>query len=79
LCIFVLDLVPSNIGFGLRFKDFSWNPSLVLQLGCDSISGILVDLRLHVFGHSIPYGRFSFPENLVSILLAVWEIRGFEN
>jgi hypothetical protein len=54
LCIFVLDLDSSNAGFGLRFEDFSWNPSFVLELGSLSIPDDLVCLRPQVFGHSIP-------------------------
>jgi hypothetical protein len=53
LRIFVLDLDPSNAGFDLQFKDFNWNHSFVIELGCDSIPNNLVGWRLQVFGQSI--------------------------
>jgi hypothetical protein len=31
VCIFVLDLDPSNSGFGLGFEDFGWNPSVLVE------------------------------------------------
>jgi hypothetical protein len=31
-CIFVLDLDPSNSGFGLGFDNFGWNPSFLVEL-----------------------------------------------
>jgi hypothetical protein len=37
MCIFVLDLDPSNFEFGLILEDFGWNPSFFVELGCDSI------------------------------------------
>jgi hypothetical protein len=54
LCIFVLDLDPSNSGFGLGFEDFGWNPSFLVELGCDSIPSDLLRLRSQVLGYSIP-------------------------
>jgi hypothetical protein len=53
LCIFVLDLDPSNAIFDLRVTDFGWSRRLVVELGDLSILGDLVGLRLQVFGHSI--------------------------
>jgi hypothetical protein len=50
----MLDLDPLNTRFGLRFKDFSWNPSFVLELGLLSILGNLVGLRPQDFGRRIP-------------------------
>jgi hypothetical protein len=52
-CIFVLDHDPSNSEFGLRLKDFGWNPSYLVELGCDSIPDDLVHLRSQVLGYSI--------------------------
>jgi hypothetical protein len=31
-CIFMLDLDPSNSGFGLGFEDFGWTPSFLVEL-----------------------------------------------
>jgi hypothetical protein len=75
LCIFVLDLDPSNSGFVLGFEDFGWNPSFLVELGCDSIPGNLVCLTPQVLG--IPHGRFTSPPNLASIHSAGWEIHGW--
>jgi hypothetical protein len=52
-CIFVLDHDPSNSEFGIGLKDFGWNPSFLVELGCDSIPGDLVRLRSQVLGHNI--------------------------
>jgi hypothetical protein len=76
LCIFVLDHDPLISGFGLRLKDFGWNPSFLVELGCDSIPDDLVRLRSQVLGYSISWGRFSSPPNLTSRAQAVWEIHG---
>jgi hypothetical protein len=54
LCIFVLDLDPSNSRFDLRFQDFGWNPGFLVELGLWSIPSVLIGLRLQVFGYSIP-------------------------
>jgi hypothetical protein len=32
LCIFALDLGPSNSRFGLGFEDFEWNPSFLVEI-----------------------------------------------
>jgi hypothetical protein len=53
LYILVLDDDPSISGFGLRLKDFGWNPSFLVELGSRSILGDLVGLRQQVLGHSI--------------------------
>jgi hypothetical protein len=53
LRIFVLDLDPSNSGFGLGFVDFGWNPNFLAELGGDSIPGVVVRLRTQVLGYSI--------------------------
>jgi hypothetical protein len=50
---FVLDHDPSISGFGLRLKNFDWNPSFLVDLGCDSIPGDLVCLWSQDLGHSI--------------------------
>jgi hypothetical protein len=54
LCIFVLDHEPSISRFGLRSKDFGWNASFLVEIGCDSILGDLVHLRAQTLGHIIP-------------------------
>jgi hypothetical protein len=76
LCIFVLDLDPPISDFGLRLKDFSWNPSFMVELSCDSIPSDLVCLRSPDLEHSISYGCFIYPPNLSSRAQAVWEIHG---
>jgi hypothetical protein len=76
LCIFVLDLDPSNSGFCLHFEDFAWNPGFLVELGLLSITSDLVCLRLQVFGYSIPKGCFTSSPNLFSIHAVVWEIHG---
>jgi hypothetical protein len=53
LCIFVLDLDPPISGFGLQLKDFGWNPSFLVELGCDLIPGDLVHLSSQVLRYSI--------------------------
>jgi hypothetical protein len=53
LCIFVLDLDPTNSEFGLRLKDFGWKPSFVLELGIISIPLNSLGLRLQIRRHSI--------------------------
>jgi hypothetical protein len=53
LCIFVLDLDPPISGFDIRLNDFGWNPSFLVELGCDSIRGDLVHLRSQDLGYSI--------------------------
>jgi hypothetical protein len=53
MCIFVLDLDPTNSAFGLGFEDFRWNPSFLVELSCDLIPGDLVGLKAQVLGHSI--------------------------
>jgi hypothetical protein len=53
LCIFVLDLDPSNYKFGLRLKDFGWNPSSLCELGRISVPLDLVGLGLPIRGYSI--------------------------
>jgi hypothetical protein len=45
---------PSISEFGLRLKDFGWNPSFFVELGCDSIPGDLVRLRTQVWGIASP-------------------------
>jgi hypothetical protein len=52
--MFVLDLDTSNSELALRFEDFSWNPSFLVELGCDSIPGNLVCLRSQVWGIASP-------------------------
>jgi hypothetical protein len=74
LCIFVLDHDPSNSGFGLWLKDFGWNPSFFVELGCDSIPGDLV--RLRAWGIASPRDA-SPPPNLVSRAETVCEIHGW--
>jgi hypothetical protein len=54
LCIFVLDIDPSNSGFGLRFEDFGWNLNFFIELGSLSIPGDLSGLRPQVSRHIIP-------------------------
>jgi hypothetical protein len=66
LRLFVLDLDPSNSGFGLGFEDFGWNLSLLVELDCDSIPGVLFRLRSQVLGYGISYGHFTYPPNLTS-------------
>jgi hypothetical protein len=70
----VLDHDPSNSEFGLRLKDFGWNPSFLVELSCDSIPDDLVRLRAQVLGYSISYGRFMSPPNLSSRAQVVCEI-----
>jgi hypothetical protein len=53
LCIFVLDLDPSNSEFGLRFNDFSWKPSFALELGRISIPLGSLGLTIQIRRHSI--------------------------
>jgi hypothetical protein len=47
-CLVRLDLDPSNSGFGLRLKDFGWNPSSLCELGRISIPLDSVGLMLQV-------------------------------
>jgi hypothetical protein len=63
LCIFVLDHDPSISGFGLRLKDSGWNPSFLVELGCDSIPGDLVRLRAQVWGIASPRDTSHLPQN----------------
>jgi hypothetical protein len=35
-------------------EGFDWNPSFLVELGCESIPGDLVRLRAQVLVHSIP-------------------------
>jgi hypothetical protein len=72
----VLDLDPLISGFGLRLKNFGWDPSFLVELGCDSIPSDLVRLRAQVLGHSIPKGCFTSPLNLSSRAKDVWVIHG---
>jgi hypothetical protein len=51
--IFMLDLDPSNFGFGLRLKDFGWNPSFLCELNTISIPLDSVGLRLQIRRYSI--------------------------
>jgi hypothetical protein len=53
LCIFVLDLDPPISGFGLCLKNFGWNPSFLVELGCDLIPNDLIHLRSQVLGYRI--------------------------
>jgi hypothetical protein len=71
-----LILTPPITGFGLRLKDFGWNPSFLVELGCDSIPDDLVRLTSQVLGYSISYERFSSPPNLTSRAQVVLEIHG---
>jgi hypothetical protein len=53
LCIFVYDLDPSNVRFGLRFTDFDWNPMCLLELRRILIPLISVGLRPKIRRDSI--------------------------
>jgi hypothetical protein len=53
LCIFVLDLDPSNTRLGLRLTDSSWNPRLLFEHGRISIPFVSVGLMLPICRDSI--------------------------
>jgi hypothetical protein len=77
LCIIVLNLDPSNPELALEFEDSGWNPSFLVELGCDLILNDLVCLRSQVLGYSISETCFTSPRNLASRAQAVWEIHGW--
>jgi hypothetical protein len=74
LCIFVLDHDPLNSEFGLRLKDFGWNPSSLGEFGRISIPLDSVGLRLQIRRYSISYRRFTFIYDLVGISWLIQEI-----
>jgi hypothetical protein len=74
LCIFVLDLDPSNARFGLRFADFGWNPRVLLELGRILIPLVSVGLRLQIHRNRISLRCFIFRYDLVASLWLIREI-----
>jgi hypothetical protein len=53
LWIFLYDLDPSNIRFGLQFTDFGWNPRWLLEFGRILILLVSVGLRPQIRRDSI--------------------------
>jgi hypothetical protein len=53
LCIFVLDHDASISGFGLRLKDFGWNPRSLCDLSRISIPLDSVGLELQIRRYSM--------------------------